>query len=452
MADNRVRQLAELGQSIWLDNISRKLLTTNGLRDLIAEGLRGMTSNPTIFEKAIGGSGDYDAAIQRLLTDGADAAEIFDALTIEDVGMAADQLRAIYDRSEGRDGFVSIEVRPALAHDTAKTIEEARRLWRTLDRPNIMVKVPATREGLPAIELLLSEGININITLMFSMTHYEAVAEAYIRALETRALKGHKVERVASVASFFVSRVDTLVDALLANIVRGEGAEAGLAAALMGKAAVANSKLVYERFRQIFDGQRFAALRLRGARLQRVLWASTSTKNPNYPDTLYVDTLIGPDTVNTVPPETYDAIQDHAFVWRTVDQDMDEARRVVSELARLGIDLNEVGEQLSVEGVEKFSTSYNQALYTIATRSAEMRRDMLPAQPAATPSSESKPKTTRTAKKKTAKSVSKKKTPARKPAAKKSKARKPVQKTAAKKKTTKKKSATRKTAKKKAGR
>ena len=404
--NNRVKGLARLGQSIWSDNISRKLITSGDLRKLIDEGVLGMTSNPTIFEKAIVGSSDYDDAMRKLVKDGASVDEIYDALTIEDVGAAADEFRRVYDQSDGADGYVSIEVAPTLANDTERTMDEARRLWQTLDRPNILVKVPATRAGLPAIEQLLSEGININITLMFSMTHYEAVAEAHIRGLEARAASGQPIDRVASVASFFVSRVDTMVDADLAAIVREEGPNAGQAASLMGKAAVANSKLVYERFRQIYDGQRFAALKARGARLQRVLWASTSTKNPNYPDTLYVDTLIGPDTVNTVPPETWAAIQDHAFVRRSVDQDMDAARKGVSGLARLGIDLNEVGERLSVEGVDKFTRSYEQVLGAIAAK----RDELMPTLPAR--------KKTAAAKKATArrKPVAKKKAAARKAA------------------------------------
>jgi transaldolase/glucose-6-phosphate isomerase len=372
MADNRVKEMARLGQSIWYDNISRSLIASGGLSKLIDDGLLGMTSNPTIFEKAIVGSRDYDESMKKVIGDGANVEEIFDALTIEDVGMAADEFRRVYDRTAGGDGYVSIEVAPTLAHDARRTVAEARRLWKTLNRPNILVKVPATREGLGAIEQLLAEGININITLMFSMTHYEAVAEAYIRGLETRAAAGKPIDRVASVASFFVSRVDTMVDALLEAIVRQEGPDAGLAASLVGKAAVANSKLVYERFRQIFDGQRFASLRARGGRLQRALWASTSTKNPKYSDTLYVDTLIGPDTVNTVPPETYAAIQDHAFVRRTVDQELDAARKTVSELARLGIDLNAAGERLSVEGVDKFAKSYEQVLASIDAKRAEL--------------------------------------------------------------------------------
>ena len=368
MTANRVRELAKLGQSIWYDNISRTLLTSGRLRALIDDGLLGMTSNPTIFEKAIAASDDYDGDLRRLVAGGAGVEAIYDGLTIAGVAAAADELRRVYERTNGRDGFVSIEVAPTLANDAEGTVADARRLWKALDRPNIMIKVPATRPGLGAIEQLLSEGINVNVTLMFSMTHYDAVAEAHIRGLEARAAAGHPVERVASVASFFVSRVDTMVDAMLEAIVREEEPGAGLAASLMGKSAVANSKLVYERFRQIYDGPRFAALKARGARLQRVLWASTSTKNPSYPDTLYVDTLIGPDTVNTVPPETYEAIQDHAFVRRSVDQDLDAARKVVSDLARLSIDLNQVGERLSVEGVAKFTQSYEQLLSTIAAK------------------------------------------------------------------------------------
>jgi transaldolase len=425
MTTHRVQELAKLGQSIWYDNISRKLLTSGRLHELVDDGLLGMTSNPTIFEKAIAGSHDYDGDMRRLVAGGASVEAIYDALTISDVAAAADELRRVYDRTNGRDGYVSIEVAPTLANNAEGTIGDARRLWKTLDRPNIMVKVPATRPGFGAIEQLLSEGINVNVTLMFSMTHYEAVAEAHIRGLEARAAAGRPIERVASVASFFVSRVDTMVDAMLEAIVREEGPDAGLAASLMGKSAVANSKLVYERFRQIYDGSRFAGLQARGARLQRVLWASTSTKNPNYPDTLYVDTLIGPDTVNTVPPETYDAIQDHAFVRRSVDQDLDTARKVVSELARLGIDLNQVGERLSVEGVEKFTQSYEQLLSTIAAKRGALLAEMPPAQKGAT-------KRQPAAKKKTARKRLAKRTAVIGKPASKSKGRKP----AAKKKTT----------------
>jgi transaldolase len=367
---NNIQKLAELGQSIWIDNIQRKMLTGGGLRAMIDEGLLGMTSNPTIFEKAIGSSSDYDEALRPLVDQGATAEQIYDALTIEDVGMAADIFRPVFDRTQGRDGYVSIEVSPKLAHDTAGTLADARRLWQTLQRPNVMVKIPATKEGLPAIEQALIDGINVNITLMFSMNHYLAVAEAYLRALEARVKAGQPIERAASVASFFVSRVDTLLDAKLEQIVKAEGPNASLAASLLGRAAVANSQLVYGKYVELFNSDRFKALLAKGARPQRVLWASTSTKNPRYLDVLYIDTLIGPDTVNTVPPETYLAILNHSVVERTVDRDLKAARQVVDVLKALGFDLNEVGEQLSIEGVDKFTKSFDGLLKVIEQKRA----------------------------------------------------------------------------------
>ncbi len=362
---NNIQKLAELGQSIWIDNIQRKMLTGGGLQAMIDEGLLGMTSNPTIFEKAIGSSGDYDAAMRPLVDRGATAEQIFDTLTIEDVGMAADIFRPVFKQTRGKDGYVSIEVSPKLAHDTTGTLADARRLWQTLKRPNVMIKIPATPEGLPAIEQALTEGINVNITLMFSMNHYVAVAETYLRALEARVKAGQPIDHMASVASFFVSRVDTLLDAKLEQLVKAEGANAGLAAALLGRAAVANSQVVYSKYLELFAGDRFKELLAKGARPQRVLWASTSTKNPKYHDVLYVDTLIGPDTVNTVPPETYRAILDHAAVERTVDRDLVAARQIVNVLKVMGFDLNEVGEQLSVEGVDKFTKSFDGLLKVI---------------------------------------------------------------------------------------
>jgi transaldolase len=371
---NNIQKLAELGQSIWIDNIQRKMLTGGGLQAMIAEGLLGMTSNPTIFEKAIGSSSDYDEALRLLVDQGATAEQIYDALTIEDVGLAADIFRPVFDRTRGRDGYVSIEVSPKLAHDTAGTLADARRLWRILKRPNIMIKIPATKEGLPAIEQSLTDGINVNVTLMFSMNHYLAVAETYLRALEARVKAGQRIDHIASVASFFVSRVDTLVDAKLEPIVKAEGPNASLAAALLGRAAVANSQLVYGKYTELFGGDRFALLAAKGAKSQRVLWASTSTKNPKYLDVLYVDTLIGPDTVNTVPPETYLAILNHAKVERTVDRDVEAARQVVEVLKVLGFDLNEVGEQLSVEGVDKFAKSFDGLLKVIEQKQAALVR------------------------------------------------------------------------------
>ena len=374
---NAIQQLAQLGQSIWLDNIQRRMITSGKLKAMINEGLLGMTSNPTIFEKAITSSSDYDEAVQRMIARGFSAEVIYDALTLEDVGLAADVFRPVFDRTKGADGYVSIEVSPKLAHDTQGTLDDARRLWHTLKRPNVMVKIPTTKEGLPAIEQALFEGININITLMFSMEHYNAVTEAYLCALEERAKAGKRIDHIASVASFFVSRVDTLLDGRLEKIadiarLRGALAASTLAASLMGKTAIANSRLVYERSREIFGGERFKLLAAKGARVQRVLWASTSTKNPKYPDTLYVDTLIGLDTINTVPLDTYAAILDHAVVRRTVDADVDHARQVVAELKTLGFDLGVAGEQLSVEGVDRFSKSFDGLLKVIEDKRLQL--------------------------------------------------------------------------------
>jgi transaldolase len=352
----------------------RSLLTSGELEKLISQdGLGGMTSNPTIFEKAIGGSADYDDAMRRLVAAGASAGEICDALFIEDVGLAADRFRPVYDQTGGGDGFVSIEVSPLLAHDAERTLSEARRLWQALARPNVMIKIPATREGLPAIEAAIADGININVTLMFSMRHYEDVVEAYLRGIERRVAAGQPVASIASVASFFVSRVDTRVDARLEEIERKGGGDARRAAALKGKAAIDNSKLVYARFVELFGAERFRRLAAQGARRQRVLWASTSTKNPAYPDTRYIDTLIGPDTVNTVPPETWAAILDHGRVERTVDVGLDESRRVVAELAALGVDLVQEGEHLSKEGVEKFAKSFEGLLAVVEKKRNALR-------------------------------------------------------------------------------
>ena len=370
---NNVQRLARLGQSIWFDNIERRLISSGGLDAMIADGLLGMTSNPTIFEKAIGGSTDYDDAMRRLVAAGASASDICDALFIEDVGLAADRFRSVYDQTGGGDGFVSIEVSPLLAHDGERTLSEARRLWKALARPNVMIKIPATREGLPAIEAAIADGININVTLMFSMRHYEDVVEAYLRGIERRVAAGQPVASIASVASFFVSRVDTRVDARLEPIARAGGPDAERAKRLEGKAAIANSKLVYVRFGELFGDERFKRLAAKGARRQRVLWASTSTKNPAYRDTYYIDSLVGPDTVNTVPPDTWAAILDHGRVERTVDAGLDESRRVVAELAALGIDLVQEGEHLSKEGVEKFAKSFEGLLGVVEKKRSALR-------------------------------------------------------------------------------
>ena len=380
---NPLKQLQDYGQSIWLDYIRRDLLTGGGLKRLRDEdGLRGVTSNPTIFEKAIAGSSDYDESLRSMLAKDPHAAaeKLFDQLEIEDIQMAADILRPAYDETEGGDGFVSMEVPASMAHDTAATIREAQRLWRAVVRPNVMIKVPATPEGIPAIEELIAEGINVNITLMFSLGHYEAVAAAYLRGLR----RNRNPAKVTSVASFFVSRVDTMVDSALEKLGTPE------ALALRGKIAIANSKRVYRRFKEIFLGTAFSEFQRRGARLQRPLWASTSTKNPAYRDVLYVEELIGPHTVNTLPPATVDAFRDHGKVANTLDAGEQEAEEALARLAQVGIDLNQITEQLSVDGVGAFDKSMRQLLDTLREKrskliSAPVDRQQLglgPAQPA----------------------------------------------------------------------
>ena len=365
MSRNPLVELASFGQSIWLDQMRRSLLTTGELRRLVEQdGLRGVTSNPTIFEKAIAGSADYENEIRELAARGASVDEIYEALVIDDIVAACDVLRPVYEQSAGRDGFVSLEVSPLLAHDTAATIAEAKALFSRIDRPNVLIKVPATPEGLPAIEELIAAGISVNVTLIFAVKVYEQVAEAYIRGLERRAAKGQQVERIASVASFFVSRIDTAVDRELEKISKQQPE----AAALFGKAAIANAKLAYLSFKRIFEGTRFTALKTKGAQVQRPLWASTSTKNPRYSDTLYVDSLIGPDTVNTVPPQTFDAFRDHGNPAATLERDVDEADKVFRGLEKLGINFEHVTDELTREGVEAFAESFRQLLQAIEAR------------------------------------------------------------------------------------
>lgn len=353
---NLLKELLQYGQAVWLDYIRRSLITSGELKRLVEEdGLRGVTSNPTIFEKAIAGSTDYDDTLSAELKKDPQAAagKLFETLAIEDIQMAADVLRPVYDETDGADGFVSLEVSPHLAHDTQGTINEARRLRAAVDRPNIMIKVPATPAGIPAIETLIADGVNVNITLMFSLGHYEAVAQAYIRGLE-RCSDPHKV---SSVASFFVSRVDTMVDRAL------EKHGSAQAKNLLGKIAVANSKIVYRRFRKIFYGEPFTQLRKKGARVQRPLWASTGTKNPTYSDVLYVEELIGPDTVNTLPPATLNAFKDHGKVWGvTVEEGLSEAESDLRRLKDLGIDLDAIAQKLQADGVAAFAASFDQLL------------------------------------------------------------------------------------------
>jgi transaldolase len=356
---NTVLELHRQGQSVWLDYIRRGLISSGELKRLVAEdGLRGVTSNPSIFERAIDESTDYDGALRELLVADPNrgARELYDELSIEDVRNAADTLRPAYDESGSADGFVSIEPPPQLTQDTARTITEARRLWRAINRPNLMIKVVATSEGVAAVEALISEGINVNITLMFSLRHYEAVANAYLRGLE----RCREPAKVASVASFFVSRVDTDADRALDAIGTAD------ALALRGKVAIANAKLAYRRFREIFHGEPFRTLRRRGAHVQRPLWASTSTKNPNYRDVMYIEELIGPDTVNTIPPGTLKAFRDHGQVrGATVAQGWAEASDVLSRLARLTIDLGAITERLQTEGIATFAVAYDRVLAAV---------------------------------------------------------------------------------------
>jgi transaldolase len=360
MTFNRLRDLEACGQSVWTDVISRQMIRSGSLTRYITEdGITGVTANPAIFEKAIAGTHDYDDTIREYGARGCKPAEIYEALAIEDVAAAADLLRPVNDRTGAEDGFVSIEVSPDLAHDTQGSIEEARRFWSKLNRPDVMIKIPATPEGLPAIEQLTAEGINVNITLIFAVEVHEQVMDAYLKGLERRVQQNQSVHRIASVASFFVSRVDTLVDKLLEE--KAKHADEGTwqkLQELQGKAANANAKIAYERFEAVFGSERFKRLEAKGARVQRPLWASTGTKNPRYSDTLYVTPLIGPQTVNTMTLETIDAFRDHGEVdCNAVHQGRDEAVQVMKDLERVGLDMKAVTEQLTSEGVRKFSAS-----------------------------------------------------------------------------------------------
>ncbi|HEY7895817.1 MAG TPA: transaldolase [Gemmatimonadaceae bacterium] len=357
---SKMMALLALGQSVWLDYLRRDMIQSGDLAARVADGLRGMTSNPSIFESAIGGSKDYDAALTGPAMRGKSDMDAFEAIAVEDVRMAADVFRTVYDSTDGADGFVSIEVSPRLARDTQGSLDEARRLWREVGRPNVMIKIPGTREGWPAIEQALEEGININITLLFSVEHHKAVAEAYLNAMEARIAAGKPVNRVASVASFFVSRVDSEVDKRLEKI--GSPAAAGL----LGQAAIANAKLAYELFSELFSGPRWTKIRDAGARVQRPLWASTSTKNPRYGDVRYIEGLIGPETINTVPPETLQLFEEHGVVRRTLVPNADDARALLKQVAEAGVDFDDVTQTLEDEGIEKFEASYRKLLGVIS--------------------------------------------------------------------------------------
>ncbi|MEM9952426.1 MAG: transaldolase [Chloroflexota bacterium] len=351
------------GQSVWIDYIRRQFIIDGGLQAAVDEGVRGVTSNPAIFEKAIAHSDDYDEQIQELVAQGKSTEEIYEALAIKDIQMAADVLRPVYDESDGIDGYVSLEVSPTLANDTDGTIAEARDLYAKVDRPNVMIKVPATDAGIPAIKTLIANGISINVTLMFSLQDYDNVAGAYLDGLELLDANGGDLTKVASVASFFVSRVESDMD---------EAIEATGNTELLGTIAVANTKLAYKRFQKWFSGPRWDALAIKGARVQRPLWASTSTKNEAYSDVKYVDELIGPHTVNTMPPNTKEAFKDHGTVARTIDIDVDTAQSQVNQLAEIGVDYDAITQNLQDVGVEKFEKPFASLMNSIREKSEKL--------------------------------------------------------------------------------
>ena len=372
MSSNTLIALKEAGQSPWLDNLSRDLIESGKLKRMVDEqGLCGVTSNPSIFQQALAGSKAYDRALEDLLNKGLrDTRQLFFALALEDIAAAADILLPVYNNSGGNDGFLSLEVSPDLAYDTDATIEEALRLFQSLARKNVMIKVPATLPGLSAIESLIAAGVNINVTLLFSVPRYQQVMEAYLKGLEQRLEQGKSIKDIASVASFFVSRVDVMIDALLKQkigVAAGEEKENQLAE-LFGQAAVANARLANQAFEQIFQGRRFKELEKHGARIQRLLWGSTSTKNPDYSDIKYVQELIGPNTVNTMPEETMLAFADHGEVKETICQDVDKADKLFTDLKRLDIDINVMTDRLEKEGVDKFSKSFTDLLGGIADK------------------------------------------------------------------------------------
>ncbi len=358
----RFKELEQIGQSVWLDNISRDLLNNKELERLIEEvGLKGVTSNPTIFQKAIGSGSAYDGQIGHLLSinPSLSADELFEELAVSDIQRAADVLFPVYEKTDGVDGFVSIEVSPILAYNTEGTIKAARRLNKKVNRPNVMIKIPATQEGLPAIKQMISEGVCINVTLIFSQQVYEQVVEAYIAGLEERNKKNGRLNNVLSVASFFISRIDTYVDKELD--IAGD-------ATLKGKIAVANAKLVYEKSEEIFNSDRFIKLKDRGARIQRLLWASTSTKNPSYPETIYIDELVGKDTINTMPSATIEAFKTKGKVYNAIEDKVDEARKQMKTLKELKIDFSEITKKLTVDGVESFAISFHDLISTIENK------------------------------------------------------------------------------------
>ena len=368
-ATNRLKALLDFGQSLWLDYIRRDLITSGSLKKMIEDdGLRGMTSNPSIFEKAIAESSLYDDMLHALASrQDLDATGRFEQIAIRDIQDAADILRPVYEESKCRDGYVSLEVSPLLALETQKTIDEARRLWKAVNRGNVMIKVPGTAEGIPAIRQLVGEGININVTLLFAQEVYEKVAEAYIAGLEDLAKRAGNLKTMASVASFFISRIDTLVDSMIDGRLKAstDPQQQSLLKSLKGKVAIANGKLTYQRYQKLFSGPRWEALASKGAQTQRVLWASTSTKNPEYRDVMYVEELIGPDTVDTVPPATVDAFRDHGKLRNSLTENVPAAQKVMDDLAKAGISMKEVTDKLTTDGVKLFADAFNKLLAAV---------------------------------------------------------------------------------------
>jgi transaldolase len=371
MKENPWLNVAKLGQSIWLDYTRRDLIASGALRRLIEEdGVGGMTSNPSIFEKAIVGSHIYDEEIQALTLAGQTPKGIYEALSQRDIRDAADVFRPVYDREDGADGFVSLEVDPHLADNTDATIREARRLWRALDRPNVFIKVPATVEGLTIIEQLIREGINVNVTLLFGVSRYEKVAEAFIAGLESRVAEGKSVNSIASVASFFLSRIDSLVDPLLETMIAQGGTKGDMASKVHGQVAIASAKMAYQSYKGLFGNERFKKLAARGARVQRLLWASTSAKNPDYSDLKYVEPLIGPHTINTVTIETFDAYRDHGRPAARLEQEVTHAAWIMQQLPAVGIDVDSISQQLENEGVDKFKHAFDKLTDALTQKKA----------------------------------------------------------------------------------
>jgi transaldolase, mycobacterial type len=375
MSTNPLIELTRLGQSVWNDNIERKLVTSGELKRLVDEdGLSGVTSNPAIFEKAIVSSDLYADQLRELAEKSKSPQEIYEALAIQDIQMAADVLASVYERTGGTDGFVSLECSPLLANDTQGTIEETRRLWQLVDRKNVMIKIPGTPEGIPAIEQGIYEGININITLLFSLHAYDQTMEAYIRGLERRVAENKPIDNISSVASFFVSRIDSAVDKELERRISQttDDQEKTKLKSLLGRIAIANAKMAYQRYKKVFYGQRFAELKEKGAQVQRPLWASTSTKNPVYPDVYYVEALIGPETVDTLPPATIIAFRDHGRARVTIEGNLDEERALLTRLEEVGISLDQVTAHVLADGVRLFVEPFEKLLKTIESRAAEI--------------------------------------------------------------------------------